>query len=70
MPPFADTTVAGQVVADAIAELRRLLEHESAWTPDTDGIDSARRMLTTAEQVRTLAARRSLLGAVETVTRR
>ena len=67
--PVADT-IAGQVVADAIAEVRRLLAHESAWTPDSDGLDAGGRWLVGAEQIRTLAARRGLLGAVETVTRR
>lgn len=67
--PAADT-IAGQVVAGAIADVRRLLELESAWTPDSDGVDALGRPLTTADEISTLAARRSLLGAVEAVTSR
>ena len=68
--PVADSTVAGGLVADALADVHALLEHEASWTPQADAVDAAGARIRDTGDIRARAVRRSLLGAVESVTAR
>jgi hypothetical protein len=66
----ADDTVAGELVAAALTEIRARLQAADSWTTEADALDADGQRIDNPDVVRSSAVTLSLLGAVEAVTPR